>query len=49
VIIKLTPRHLKSVLASVAFAAWCFGHDPGAQILCVAPQVYPRLVQNCPG
>ena len=26
-VINLPPRHLKSLLASVAFPAWCFGHD----------------------
>jgi hypothetical protein len=33
----LPPRHLKSLLASVAFPVWCLGHDPSAQILCVTP------------
>ena len=32
-IINLLPRHLKS-LASIAFPAWCLGHEPSAQILC---------------
>jgi hypothetical protein len=36
-IISLPPRHLKSLLASVAFPAWCLGHDPSTQILCVTP------------
>jgi hypothetical protein len=27
-IINLPPRHLKSLLASIAFPAWCLGHDP---------------------
>jgi hypothetical protein len=36
VIINMPPRHLKSHLASVAFPAWCLGHDPSAQILCVS-------------
>ena len=35
-IINLPPRHLKSLLASVAFPAWCLGHQPSAQILCVS-------------
>jgi hypothetical protein len=35
-IINEPPRHLKSHLASVAFPAWCLGHDPSAQILCVS-------------
>jgi hypothetical protein len=37
VIINMPPRHLKSHLASVAFPAWCLGHDPSTQILCVTP------------
>jgi hypothetical protein len=35
-IINLPPRHLNSLMASVAFPAWCLGHDPSAQILCVS-------------
>jgi hypothetical protein len=29
-IINMPPRHPKSLLASVAFPAWCLGHDPAA-------------------
>ena len=36
-LISVPPRHLKSLLASVAFPAWCLGHDPSAQIVCVTP------------
>jgi len=36
-IINMPPRYPKSLLASVAFPAWCLGHDPAAQILCVTP------------
>jgi hypothetical protein len=36
-IVSLPPRHLKSHLASVALPAWCLGHEPSAQILCVTP------------
>jgi hypothetical protein len=36
VIINVPPHHLKSHLASVAFPAWCLGHDPSARILCVS-------------
>ena len=32
-IVSLPPRHLKALLASVAFPAWCLGHEPSAQIL----------------
>jgi len=35
-IINLPPRHLKSLLASIAFPAWCLGHDPSAQFLSVS-------------
>ena len=35
--ICVPPRHLKSHLASVSFPAWCLGHDPNMQILCVTP------------
>jgi hypothetical protein len=34
-IVNVPPRHLKSHLASVAFPAWCLGHEPGLQVLCV--------------
>src|SRR5207237_1780368 len=29
-IINVAPRNLKSLLASIAFPAWCLGHDPSA-------------------
>jgi hypothetical protein len=35
-VINLPPRHLKSLMASIAFPAWCLGLDPTAQILCVS-------------
>ena len=35
-IINVPPRHLKSLCASVAFPAWCLGHNPAAQIICVS-------------
>jgi predicted phage terminase large subunit-like protein len=34
--IHLPPRHLKSLLASVAFPAWVLGHEPATEILCVS-------------
>ena len=45
----LPPRHLKSHLASVAFPAWCLGHDPSAQILCVsyAQDLADKLSRDC--
>ena len=41
-VINLPPRHLKSLLASIAFPAWCLGRDPTAQILCVSYAPGPR-------
>src|SRR5246127_5479644 len=48
-IVNLPPRHLKSLLASVAFPAWCLGHDPSAQILCVsyAQDLADKLSRDC--
>ena len=39
-IINLPPGHLKSLMASVAFPAWCLCHDPSAQLLCYAGGCY---------
>jgi hypothetical protein len=48
-IINLPPSYLKSLLASVAFPAWCLGHDPAAQILCVsyAQELADKLSRDC--
>jgi hypothetical protein len=48
-VINLPPRHLKSLLASVAFPAWCLGHEPSAQILCVsyAQDLADKLSRDC--
>ncbi|MGC1891880.1 MAG: hypothetical protein WA709_38365, partial [Stellaceae bacterium] len=48
-IVNLPPRHLKSLLASVAFPAWCLGHDPSAQVLCVsyAQDLADKLSRDC--
>jgi predicted phage terminase large subunit-like protein len=48
-IINLPPRHLKSLIASIAFPAWCLGHDPSAQILCVsyAQDLADKLARDC--
>ena len=35
-IINVPPRHLKSLIGSVAFPAWCLGHNPSMQIMCVS-------------
>src|ERR1700680_3790171 len=48
-IINLPPRHPKSLLASIAFPAWCLGHDPSAQILSVsyAQDLADKLARDC--
>jgi hypothetical protein len=48
-IVSLPPRHLKSHLASIAFPAWCLGHDPSASILCVsyAQDLADKLSRDC--
>src|SRR5882724_8687242 len=48
-IINLPPRHLKSLIASIALPAWCLGHDPSAQILCVsyAQDLADKLARDC--
>src|SRR5216683_1139019 len=50
-IINLPPRHLKSLLASIAFPAWCLGHDPSAQILCAGygQDLADKLARDCRG
>ena len=50
-IINLPPRHLKSLMASIAFPAWCLGHNPSAQILCVsyAQDLADKLARDCRG
>src|SRR6201987_819319 len=50
-IINLPPRHLKSLMASIAFPAWCLGLDPSAQILCVsyAQDLADKLARDCRG
>src|SRR5947209_14898337 len=48
-IINLPPRHLKSLMASIAFPAWCLGHDSSAQILSVsyAQDLADKLARDC--
>jgi hypothetical protein len=50
-IFNLPPRHLKSLMASIAFPAWCLGLDPTAQILCVsyAQDLADKLARDCRG
>ena len=35
-IINMPPRSLKSIMSSVAFPAFCLGHDPSRRIICVS-------------
>src|ERR1700730_8285727 len=48
-IINLPPRHLKSLLASIAFPAWYLGHDSSAQFLSVsyAQDLADKLARDC--
>jgi predicted phage terminase large subunit-like protein len=48
-IINLPPRHLKSLMGSIAFPAWCSGQNPSAQILCVsyAQDLADKLARDC--
>jgi hypothetical protein len=47
-IINIPPRHLKSLCASIPLPAWCLGHDPAAQILCVSYAQDLYLGRRCP-
>jgi predicted phage terminase large subunit-like protein len=48
-IINVPPRHLKSLLASVALPAFILGHDPSAQIICIsyAMELAEKLARDC--
>src|ERR1700704_2942536 len=48
-IINVPPRHLKSLIGSVAYPAWCLGHDPSATIMCVsyAQDLSEKLARDC--
>jgi len=48
-IVNVPPRYLKSHLASVSFPAWCLGHNPSLQILCVsyAQDLADKLSRDC--
>ena len=48
-IINLPPRHLKSLMASIAFPAWCLGHDSSAQFLsvCYGQDLADKLARDC--
>ena len=48
-IINLPPRYLKSLMASIAFPAWCLGHDSSAQFLsvCYGQDLADKLARDC--
>ena len=48
-IVNEPPRQLKSYLASVTFPAWCLGHRPSLQFLCVsyAQDLADKLARDC--
>lgn len=48
-IINLPPRHLKSLVASVALPAWILGRDPAKRIICVsyAQELARKLGLDC--
>jgi hypothetical protein len=48
-IVNVTPRHLKSLLASVALPAFILGHDPSVQIICIsyAMELAEKLARDC--
>src|SRR5271170_6099503 len=50
-VINLSPRHLKSLMASIAFPAWCLGLDPTARIRCAsyAQDLADKLARDCRG
>ena len=47
--IALPPRHLKSHMASIAFAAFVLGHDPTRQIICASysQDLAEKLSRDC--
>lgn len=49
IIINLPPRHLKSLLGSIALPAWLLGHDPSLQIICVSysAEFANKLSRDC--
>jgi predicted phage terminase large subunit-like protein len=48
-IVAVPPRYLKSILASVAFPAWCLGHDPASHIICASygQDLADKLARDC--
>lgn len=48
-IINLPPRHLKSLIGSVALPAWLLGHTPSRQIICASygAELAGKLSRDC--
>ncbi len=48
-IINLPPRHLKSLLGSIALPAWLLGHKPSMQIICASygSELAQKLSRDC--
>jgi hypothetical protein len=48
-IVNLPPRHLKSLLASIALPAFYLGHHPAGQIICIsyAQEFAEKLARDC--
>ncbi len=35
-IVNIPPRHLKSLIVTIAYTAWLLGHDPAQKIICIS-------------
>jgi predicted phage terminase large subunit-like protein len=48
-ILLVPPRHLKSHCASIAFVAWCLGHNPAMHFICVSygQELADKLARDC--
>src|ERR1700738_2688279 len=47
--IVVPPRHLKSHGASIAFVAWCLGHNPALHLICASygQDLADKLARDC--
>jgi len=45
----LPPRHLKSLLSSIALPGWLLGHHPSMQIICASygAELASKLSRDC--
>lgn len=48
-VISLAPRHLKSIITSVAFAAWILGRNPGRRVMvaCYSHDLSRQHAEHC--